>query len=178
MFWFSESRGELEDVFHFFESLRPSAIHAFVMNSAIMKPLRPTTNSSGKATHAEAWCGGNILRQNENGLDTDTVCSFNSNGSGVPIALIGQEGIRCVEPCRRQNNSGAAPATVGGEPFSKMPLGFAVQSLGRLRRATTREPGDLPELGHPSGVRGARSGRTSAVVTGSVVTRTEAAWLI
>jgi hypothetical protein len=29
----------------------------------------------------------------------------------------------------------------------------------------TRKPGDLPELGHPSGVRGARMERFSAVVT-------------
>src|SRR4029077_11178194 len=47
--------------------------------------------------------------------------------------------------CLWQVKSGAAPATVGGEPFSKVPLGFGVQSLGRRRRAKTREPGDLPE---------------------------------
>ena len=34
-----------------------------------------------------------------------------------------------------------------------------------LRRVTTREPGDLPERGHPSYARWARAGRTSAVVT-------------
>ena len=38
----------------------------------------------------------------------------------------------------------------------------------------TREPGDLPERGHPSGVRGARMERSSAVVTMNwIVTRTE-----
>ena len=38
----------------------------------------------------------------------------------------------------------------------------------------TREPGDLPERGHPSGVRGARMERFSAVVTiDLIVTRTE-----
>ena len=47
--------------------------------------------------------------------------------------------------------------------------------LGRWRKATTREPGDLPERSHPSGARDARSGRTSAVVTEGAVTRTEAA---
>jgi len=37
----------------------------------------------------------------------------------------------------------------------------------------TREPGDLPERGHPSGVRGARMERSSAVVTIDwIVTRT------
>src|SRR4029077_9092737 len=35
----------------------------------------------------------------------------------------------------------------------------------------TREPGDLPERSHPSSVRGARMGRTSAVVTHRIVTR-------
>ena len=78
-------------------------------------------------------------------LDTIGPCSFNVRSSGVPVALTGQEGIRCVAPLRRQDNSGAAPATVGGEPFSHVPLGLAVQDLGRLRRVTTREPGNLPE---------------------------------
>jgi len=45
-----------------------------------------------------------------------------------------------------------------------MPLGSAPQSLGRWRRVTTREPGDLPERSHPAGARDARSGRASAVV--------------
>jgi high affinity Mn2+ porin len=35
----------------------------------------------------------------------------------------------------------------------------------------TREPGDLPEQRHPSAARGARVGRTSAVVTNKIVTR-------
>ena len=56
-----------------------------------------------------------------------------------------------------------------------MPLGLAMQGLGRRRRVTTRKPGDLPERRHPSGVRGARSGRTSAAVTKRLVTRMEAA---
>jgi hypothetical protein len=47
-----------------------------------------------------------------------------------------------------------------------------MQSLGRRRGAETREPGDLPERSHPSGVRGARMGRSSAAMTG-LVTRTE-----
>src|SRR5262249_16270591 len=38
----------------------------------------------------------------------------------------------------------------------------------------TREPGDLPERRHPSGVRGARMGRCSAVVTEGTVERTGA----
>ena len=95
------------------------------------------------------------LRQNGNRrLDTDGVRSFNELSSGVPVALTGQEGIRCGSPVRRRSKSGAAPATVGGESFSEVPLGFAVQSLGRLRRAMTRKPGDLPERSHPSVVRG------------------------
>ena len=118
----------------------------------------------------------NSLQQNENGLvDTPRSCSFYSPSSGVLITLIGQEGIRCAAPFPRQGKSGAAPATVGGESFSHMPLGLAMQGLGRRRRVTTREPGDLPERRHPSGVRGARSGRTSAAVTKRLVTRMEAA---
>ncbi len=39
----------------------------------------------------------------------------------------------------------------------------------------TREPGDLPERSHPSIARGARMGRSSAVVTKQIVTRMEAA---
>jgi high affinity Mn2+ porin len=42
----------------------------------------------------------------------------------------------------------------------------------------TREPGDLPERSHPSGVRGARAGRTSAAVTTRFVTRMEAAMIM
>src|SRR5262249_56975161 len=38
----------------------------------------------------------------------------------------------------------------------------------------TREPGDLPGRRHPSGVRGARMGRSSAVVTEGTVERTGA----
>ena len=91
-----------------------------------------------------------ILRRGftEQTLDTIELRSFNAFSSGVPVALTGQEGIRCVAPLRRQDNSGAAPATVGGEPFSHVPLGLAVQGLGRPRRVTTREPGDLPERSH------------------------------
>jgi hypothetical protein len=118
----------------------------------------------------------NSPQQNENGLlDTSRTCSFYSHSSGAPIALIGQEGSRCATPLQRQGKSGAAPATVSGESFSHMPLGLAVQDLGRRRRVTTREPGDLPERGHPSDVRWARAGRTSAVVTKRLVTRIEAA---
>ena len=118
----------------------------------------------------------NSLQQNENGLlDTPRSCSFYSRSSGVPVTLIGQEGIRCAAPFQRQGKSGAAPATVGGESFSHMPLGLAMQGLGRRRRVTTREPGDLPERGHPSDVRWARAGRTSAAVTKRLVTRMEAA---
>ena len=86
----------------------------------------------------------NSLQQNENGLvDTPRSCSFYSPSPGVLITLIGQEGIRCAAPFPRQGKSGAAPATVGGESFSHMPLGLAMQGLGRRRRVTTREPGDL-----------------------------------
>jgi hypothetical protein len=128
--------------------------------------------------HVAAWPSCNGFQQSESGeLDTYGVHTFNPRSSGAPVALIGQEGIRCVSPFRRQDNSGAAPATVGGESFSRMPLGFAVQSLGRRRRIKTREPGDLPERRHPSGVRGARAGRTSAVVTDRVVTRWRPPWL-
>jgi hypothetical protein len=56
-----------------------------------------------------------------------------------------------------------------------VPLGVAVRSPGRRRRATIREPGDLPERSHPSIVRGARMGRTSAAVTNRTVTRMVAA---
>jgi hypothetical protein len=65
----------------------------------------------------------NSLQQNENGLvDTPRSCSFCSPSSGVLITLVGQEGIRCAAPFPRQGKSGAAPATVGGESFSHMPL--------------------------------------------------------
>jgi len=68
-------------------------------------------------------------------LDGGGTSSFNRISSGVPVALIGQEGIRCVSPFRRRVKSGAAPATVGGEPFSEVPLGFAVQSLGKAENS-------------------------------------------
>jgi opacity protein-like surface antigen len=120
--------------------------------------------------------GRNNLRQNENGfLDTPLSRPFYSRSSGVLITLIGQEGIRCAAPLQRQSKSGAAPATVGGESFSHVPLGLAMRGLGRRRRVMTRKPGDLPERGHPSDVRWARAGRTSAVVTKRLVTQMEAA---
>jgi hypothetical protein len=126
---------------------------------------------------ARAWPDRHRPEQSDRErLDTGKVRSLNLRSSGAPThILIGQEGIRCVSPFRRRAKSGAAPATVGGESFSRTPLGFAQQSLGRWRKATTREPGDLPERSHPSGARDARSGRTSAVVTEGAVTRTEAA---
>src|ERR1700728_2974943 len=88
-----------------------------------------------------AWLGDNSSQQNENKrLDTGRAGSSYLHSSGVLTALVSQEGSRCVSPFRRRGNSGAAPATVGGEPFSEMPLGFAVRGLGRRRTATTREP--------------------------------------
>jgi hypothetical protein len=112
----------------------------------------PAVRSARHRPRQRAWLGDNSFQQNKQNenerLDTDRVYLSYLYSSGVPIALVGQEGIRCAESSRRQSNSGAAPATVGGEPFSEMPLGFAVQSLGRRRTATTREPGDLPERGH------------------------------
>src|ERR1700739_722635 len=75
-----------------------------------------------------------------------------------------------VRPANRVY-SGAAPATVGGEPFSERATGLCQHGPGRWKTVTTREPGDLPERSHPSGVRGARTGRASAVVTCRIVTR-------
>src|ERR1700678_4518275 len=96
-----------------------------------------------QAPRLKTWPDRNSLQQNGNEqLDTNGARSLNSRSSGVLIALVSQEGIRCVKTFRRRINSGAAPATVGGEPFSEVPLGFAVQSLGRRRTAVTREPGD------------------------------------
>jgi high affinity Mn2+ porin len=124
----------------------------------------------------EPWHERNSLQQNENELlDSCRGGSSYRRSSGVPVALIGQEGIRCAAPFQRQSKSGAAPATVGGESFSHVPLGLATQGLGRRRRVTTREPGDLPERGHPADVRWARAGRISAAVTKRLVTRMEAA---
>jgi high affinity Mn2+ porin len=123
--------------------------------------------------------GSNSLQQNGNELlDSRWVGSFHGHSSGVPVALIGQEGIRCAAPLQRQGKSGAAPATVGGESLSHVPPDPAMQGLGRRRRAATREPGDLPERGYPSDARWARAGRTSAVVTKRFVTRMKAATIM
>ena len=108
----------------------------------------------------------NTLRQNQSGLlDTRRDYSFYSHSSGAPITSVGQKGIRCAEPFRRQSKAGAAPATVSGESFSHMPLDPAMRGLGRRRRVKTREPGDLPERHHRSGLWGARWGRTSTMVS-------------
>jgi hypothetical protein len=129
-------------------------------------PLPRGLRSSRLLSQVKAWPDCYTLQQIGSAcLDTGDARPFNSPCSGVPIALIGQEGIRCGSSFRWRAKSGAAPATVGGEPFSKVPLGFALQGLGRRRRAITREPGDLPERRHPTGARGARLERTSAVVT-------------
>jgi hypothetical protein len=70
-------------------------------------------------------------------------------------------GIRCGPPFRWRIKS---PATVGGESFFSLPLGFVRQSLGRRKGITTHEPGDLPEH-----VILRRAGRaSSAVVTGEL----------
>jgi high affinity Mn2+ porin len=131
------------------------------------------------------WRMRNNLQQNAIGsLDTNRAGSLYPSSSGVPVALTGQEGIRCAAAFRRQElfrrhgKSGAAPATVGGESFSYVPLGLVMRGLGRQGRAATREPGDLPERGHPSDVRWARPGRISAVVTNQLVTRMEAATIM
>jgi hypothetical protein len=79
------------------------------------------------------------------GVDKKGACFFHRRCSGAPVALIGQKGIRCEPPSRWRVKSGAAPATVGGESFFRLPLSFVHQSLGRRRRMRTREPGDLPE---------------------------------
>jgi hypothetical protein len=110
----------------------------------------------------------NNFQQNANGsLDPRRSRPFNPRSSGAPITSIGQKGIRCAA-VQRRSKSGAAPATVGGESFSYVPLDLAMQGLGRQRRVTTREPGDLPERRHPSDARRARVGRTSAAVTSTM----------
>jgi hypothetical protein len=135
-------------------------------------PLPRGLRSSRLLSRVKTWPDCHTLQQIGSAcLDTRDARPFNSPRSGEPIALIGQEGIRCGSSFRWRANSGAAPATVGGEPFSKVPLGFALQSLGRRRTAITREPGDLPERSHPTSARGARLERTSAVVTDRLVTR-------
>ncbi len=130
---------------------------AFSLNAAIR--LRPA------GCTLPTWHRRNSLKQNETGLqneigllDSHPGRSLYASSSGVPVALTGQEGIRCAAPLQRQRKSEAAPATVGGEPFSYVPLDLAAQGLGRRRRVTTREPGDLPERGHPTDVRWARLG--------------------
>ena len=73
------------------------------------------------------------LQGNEfRGVDKNRRGFFHRSCSGAPVALTGQKGIRCERPSRQPIKSGAAPATVGGESFFKLPLGC--QSLGRRRR--------------------------------------------
>jgi hypothetical protein len=61
--------------------------------------------------------GRNSHQQNENELlDTRRSCSSNAHSSGVPVALIGQEGIRCAAPFRRQGKSEAAPQLSAASP--------------------------------------------------------------
>jgi hypothetical protein len=130
---------------HFFESFRSTKIRLIgrghLSASAVsLSPLRRAPKT---------WHSCHTFQQNGIGqVDARSKRPFNSVSSGVLIVLVSQEGIRCAKPFRRRGKSGAAPATVGGEPFSKIPLGFAVQSLGRRRGARTREPGDLPERSH------------------------------
>jgi hypothetical protein len=132
---------------NFSESFLQATSHPWEKDSRIAES--PTLSAPSRPPRVQEWLDSNNFRRDTHErLDTDKVRPFNSRSSGVPIALIGQEGIRCVSPFRRRSNSGAAPATVGGESFSEMPLGFAVQSLGRRRTAKTREPGDLPERRH------------------------------
>ena len=150
MLAFCCSRGRQQISQQIFESAETADMRRFpkalLLGGAMM--LRPLRRALGSLQER------NSLQQNENGLlDTPRSCSFYSRSSGVLITLIGQEGIRCAAPFQRRGKSGAAPATVGGESFSHMPLGLAMQGLGRRRRVTTREPGDLPERGHPSDVR-------------------------
>ena len=80
-----------------------------------------------------------------------------------------QKGIRCDPPLRWvEFKSGAAPATVGGESFFRLPLGFVHQSLGRRRRIYDPRARRPAWTTSSSGVRGARAGRSSAVVTGEL----------
>src|SRR5690348_7356369 len=101
----------------------------------------------------------------------DRLCapSFNPQRSGAPVGLTGQKGIRCDS--RLGSSPELPPQLSAASRFPNVPLGFAEQSLGRRTTVRTREPGDLPEQGHPSAARGARVGRASAVVTERIVTR-------
>jgi hypothetical protein len=125
---------------------RFTSVQSIARRSLAMDFSRGNSAALSPIPRVAAWPNGNSFQQNRSErLDTNKARSQTSTRSGVLIALISQEGIRCGSPFRRRAKSGAAPATVGGESFSKMPLGFAVQSLGRRRRVKTREPGDLPE---------------------------------
>ena len=79
------------------------------------------------------------------GVDKNGAGFFHRWCSGAPVALIGPKGNPVRSAISVRVKSGAAPATVGGESFFRLPLGFVHQSLGRRRRIRTREPGDLPE---------------------------------
>jgi hypothetical protein len=130
----------------FFATLSPLAFCQQIKSYKTIERQSRRVTTLKHSRRTEPWPNCNSLRQNRSGrLDTNKTCVFYSRRSGALIALISQEGIRCDSPFRWRAKSGAAPATVGGESFSQMPLGFAVQSLGRRRRIRTREPGDLPE---------------------------------
>jgi len=131
---------------------RPVAVAAFSrrrssLNRIGVGALR-FAGRSRQVRNAKERPENDTLQRNERDqLDSGSAHDFNRNCSGVPIGLIGQEGIRCVSSCWR-GKSGAAPATVGGELSPKCHWVFALRDPGRRRRAETREPGDLPEQRH------------------------------
>jgi hypothetical protein len=160
-------------LFEYFSSLlfvcRFAACRSFICSRATLSPRIASLRRSVPGPAAERGNGtplkmvvgrGRITttgKLNRSRL-TERRPPFSIPAVQVPIASIGQEGIRCVPPLRRRVKSGAAPATVSGEPFSKGPLGLAQQGLGRWRKVTTREPGNLPERRHPSAARGCAVG--------------------
>ena len=130
-----------------------------ITNSRPVKRLSRRAVTSRRSERAEACRGCNTLQQSRNPrLDPSELCAFNSRCSGAPVALIGQKGSRCVGPLWRHSNSGAAPATVGGEAFSDVchwALRSKVWEGGEGRRPASQET-CLNEVILPT--RGARVG--------------------
>jgi hypothetical protein len=95
-----------------------------------------------KALSRQVWRGDISFQQNENErLDTDRVCLFHSHSSGVPVALVGQEGIRCAESFRRRANPELPPQLSAVSCFLKChwALRCKVWEGGERRRPASQE---------------------------------------
>ena len=131
-------------------------IPVFGKRSCSKKKLERDDDS--KKSHHALACKNATRRANFVARVDTVTAGFSNRCVQVCRSVERSKGNPVRRPCMHGGNAGAAPATVGGEPFLQLPLGLP-------SRPGKAEEGDDPRASrpawtrHPSGVRGARAGR-------------------